>query len=97
MAASARSLLMFACTQGWAATARIVLPAACMDLGSAAAVVAALEERLPQGMTLLILAVSSQCVELVSLCLMCDRVGSAAGLLMPCGCGRAASWEDDFG
>ena len=46
VAASARSLLVFACTQGWAATARIVLPAACMDLGSAAAVVAALEEQL---------------------------------------------------
>ena len=75
VAASARSLLVFACTQGWAATARIVLPAACMDLGSAAAVVAALEEQLPAGMTLLLLAVSSQCVELVSLCLLCGGVG----------------------
>ena len=91
VAASARSLLVFACTQGWAATARVVLPAACMDLGSAAAVVAALEEQLPRGMTLLILAVSSQCVELVSLCPVCSGGGSLAGLPMSCGCGRVAS------
>ena len=91
VAASARSLLVFACTQGWPATARVVLPAACMDLGSAAAVVAALEEQLPQGVTLLILAVSSQCVELVSRCLLCGGVGPVAGLLTSWGCGRAAS------